>query len=509
MTDALLGWLLRAVLLGFGAWALLALGRWLRQARGDRREAWATRIALAMLGLAAVYAIGHARLLVEREQIEENRMRYARFGDPRLAETNRAETRGWILDCTGQEQQALARYALRDGETERAYPLGEVGANLVGGGRNAGERDYTVERLFAEQLRKPRSILEWGEPHPAGADLRLTLCAAPTRRAWELLRDAGRPGAVVAQEVNTGAVVAYAATGSPEQAPLGIKRYAPPGSVWKLALAALWWDSGGGDPPIPCPSEIRVTPRATIRNSGGRELGTVGGPEGVLVPSCNTGAVWMAQRLRERIGADAVAAGYRRLGFHPYVKDAPSGNEAEFWNTGSAAWARRMSPPPSRLRIGEGTGPAEWAQLAIGQGPVDVTPIGVSRFVQAIGNDGVMLPPTLERERAEDAPEGVRVMKPETARKLQRAMRETVRRGTARSVLPLLEGVPGSLGGKTGTAQVRGAPDDGWFAGLVFDARGRPRYSVVVYLRGGGPGGDAPARIAARLAPFLLAGEGE
>lgn len=505
MIDTLLGWILRAALVLFGAGALIALVRWVRDALRERREAWAIRIALGMLLLAVVYAVGHARMLLNREEIEAGRMRYARFGDPRLAETNRGEVRGWILDCTADETRALARYALRDGEVERVFPLAEAGANLIGGGRDAGERDYTVERLFSEQLRRPRNWREWGEPHPAGTDLRLTLCARPTQRAWQLLQATGRPGAVVAQDVETGAVVAYAATGTPEQAPIGIKRYAPPGSVLKLALAALWWDTGGGDGPIPCPSEIQVTPRATVRNSGGVGYGTVEGPTGMLIPSCNTAAVRMSADLRDRIGADAFAAGYRRFGFHPYMGEAPKGSEDDFWSTDSPDWARRMSPPPSRIRIGEQTGPAEWAQLSIGQGPVDVTPIAISRFVQAIGNDGVMLPPTLEHERIDDVPEGTAVMQPETARKLQNAMREVVNRGTGRSVLPLLEGRPGGLGGKTGTAQVRRAPDDGWFAGLVFDEQGRPQYTVVVYLRGGGPGGAVPTRIAAQMVPALLA----
>ncbi|MDQ3555666.1 MAG: penicillin-binding transpeptidase domain-containing protein, partial [Gemmatimonadota bacterium] len=81
-------------------------------------------------------------------------------------------------------------------------------------------------------------------------------------------------------------------------------------------------------------------------------------------------------------------------------------------------------------------------------------------------------------------------------------------RGTGRAAAAQVRGVPGTLGGKTGTAQVRGAPDDGWFAGLVFDAEGRPRYTVVVYLQGGGPGGRAPAQVAGGVARILLVGEG-
>ena len=70
---------------------------------------------------------------------------------------------------------------MQGGEVRRVYPLGDATANLVGGGREADERDYTVERLFAEELREPASLAEAGELHAAGTDLRLTLCAPATR----------------------------------------------------------------------------------------------------------------------------------------------------------------------------------------------------------------------------------------------------------------------------------------------------------------------------------------
>jgi hypothetical protein len=501
--ETLLVWLTRATLLALGAGAAVALLQWMREMLRERREQWAVRTALAMLLLAVVYAIGHARLLVQEESIEEGRERYARYGDPRLAEIRRAEVRGWIRDCTGEEDGALARYGERDGSIDRVYPLGEAGANLIGGGEGGQERDYTVERLFAERLRQPRSWGERGQLHPAGTDLRLTLCADATARAWRLLRDARRSGAVVMQDVETGGVVAYAATGGPQQAPFGIRRYAPPGSVFKLALAALWWENGLPEGQMPCPSSIEVTSRATISNSGGFSIPSVQVPHEMLVPSCNTTAVAMALQMRERLGASAFVEAYRRYGFTPYEESPPTGTETEFWATSSDRWERRMSPPPARIRISEKTGDAEWAQLSIGQGPVDVTPIHISRFIQAIGNAGVMLPPTLEWEQAEDPPSGTRIMSRETAEKLQAAMRDVVDRGTARSVAGRMSGTEWDLGGKTGTAQVRGAPDDGWFAGLVFGSDGKPRYTVVVYLQGGGPGGRQPAAIAAEMSRFF------
>jgi cell division protein FtsI/penicillin-binding protein 2 len=504
--EAILNWLLRAVFIALGVGAGAWIVQWLRTSWKVVDERWTVRLGVGMLALASLYGAGHVRLLAQRASIEEGRQSYTRFGDPRRTEERRAEVRGWLIDCTGEPAEAFALYRQQRGSVQRTYPIGEAGANFIGGGEDAELRDYTVERLFAPQLRRPMSLREAGQLHPAGTDLRLTLCSDLTAETWRLLRATGRPGGVIVQDVATGAIISYAATGTAEQAPLGIRRYAPPGSVFKLALAAVWWENGLPDNTvIPCPAQIQITPRATISNSGGFSLGTVIGPAGMLVPSCNTSAVWMAQQMREQLGEQAFIDAYRAFGFEPYSTEAPRDTTATFWSTDSRAWARRMTPSPSRIRMSEETGAAEWAQLSIGQGPIDVTVIGVSRFMQAIGNDGVMLRPTIEWERGL-RPEGAeRVMREETARRLQSAMLEVVRSGTARSVAPRIRGTGWTLGGKTGTSQVAGARDDGWFAGLMHDESERPRYSVVVYLQGGGPGGAQPASIAAELTRRIAA----
>jgi cell division protein FtsI/penicillin-binding protein 2 len=142
--------------------------------------------------------------------------------------------------------------------------------------------------------------------------------------------------------------------------------------------------------------------------------------------------------------------------------------------------------------------------MSIGQGPVDVTPIGISRFIAAIGNGGVMLPVTLEADRLDDVPEGHQVMKPGTAARLQGAMLEVVEKGTGVRALPILQGTGWRMGGKTGTADVRrGHVPDGWFAGLMFGPDGRARYSIVVYLQNGGQGGRSAAPVAAMMTRWM------
>jgi cell division protein FtsI/penicillin-binding protein 2 len=510
--DLILNWLLRGVYAALGVGAGLWILHWLQRAWRHGGERWPLRIAAGTCLLVVVYGFGHARLLAHREEIEAARARYTRYGDPRLAEARRAEVRGWIFDCTGKPDDALARYASQDGVVRRSYPLGVAGENLIGGGNDAVARDFTVERLFTDRLRRPENLLEAGQLHPAGTDLALTLCRTPTEEAWELLKQSGKKGAVVVEDVRTGAILAYAATGGPTDAPFGIKRYEAPGSVFKLALSALWWDHDLPDHlPIPCPARIQVSPRASIGNYHGEHFDHVDGPVGMLVPSCNTAAIWMAQYMRDRLGEQAFIDAYRRYGFVPY----PSADEtprdtavSDFWATKNPEWAERMSPPPDRLRISSKTIAHEWALLSIGQGPVDVTVVGITRFIQAIGNGGVMLRPTIEAEvvRERGRGEGERIMKESTARKLQAAMREVARSGTAASASRVLEGLDWTMGGKTGTPEFPGRPDDGWFAGLAFDPDGQPRYAIAVYLQSGGPGGRLPAGIAAQMTRVLAKG---
>jgi peptidoglycan glycosyltransferase len=504
VADTLLNYVLRGVYLLFGVGAVLAILRWLVASTRERREQWAQRISLGMVLLALLYAFGHARLLWNRDEIEAGRMQYARFGDPRLAELNRAEVRGWILDCSGRDDRALARYAVREGEVSRIYPLGEAGANLVGGGDSAEVRDYTVERLFAKRLRQPMRFAERGELHPAGTDLQLTLCAPATLEAHRLLEATGLPGTVIVQDIHNGALLAYAATGTASQAPFGIKRYALPGSVFKLALSAIWWDAGMGDVRMPCPSEIKVSERApAIHNFESHEYGSLEVPREMLVVSCNTQAIMMGMQMHERLGEEAVVDGLKRMGFAVYTEQRPRA-PLDFWNSDNAQWLQRMSPPANRVKVMKRFNAFEWAQMSIGQGPVDVTPIGVSRFVSAIGNGGVMLPVTLEAGRLRDVPEGRRIMKQGTSLKLQQAMLEVVQRGTGVRAIPILQGTGWNLGGKTGTADVRrGHVPDGWFAGLMFGPDGRARYSVVVYLQNGGQGGRSAAPLAAQMTRWM------
>jgi hypothetical protein len=344
----------------------------------------------------------------------------------------------------------------------------------------------------------------FGGPCDVNPSSASTVCEAANRTAAELLARTGVGGAVVVQDVRTGALVSYAAAPGRERE-ADVMSAALPASVWKLLLAALWWDAGLGDRDVPCPARLMVD-GATFTSAGAGDAGPIRAPAEMLVRSCNTAAAGMAVQLRGALGPRALLDGYRRFGLSMVADGdaAPSGPDTAFWAGASADWRKRMSPAPALVRIGEDDAPETWARMALGAARVQVSPLHVSRFLQAVGNDGVMLAPTADRATAERPLDGRRVMQPRTALRLRGAMLDVVERGTASAVRPLLAGSAWRLGGKTGTAPRRGAAKpDGWFAGLVFDPSGAPRYTVVAYLRGGGSGGGEPARVAAGMTRFL------
>jgi beta-lactamase regulating signal transducer with metallopeptidase domain len=349
-------------------------------------------------------------------------------------------------------------------------------------------------------------------PGPGGADTALA-AACPSRRAGDpstlcpaldaavarmLAAQNADGGAVLVQDVATGAVMAYAASGSGDGAPLTAA--AMPGSVWKLVLASLWWESGRGDGEIGCPASVTVGGR-TVRNAVRSTPRRLAGPREMLVYSCNTAAVQMALGLRAALGADEVDARIRRLGFGA---GEPAARDTGFWATRSDAFRSRMSPLAARTGLRAGAPEADWADFALGTRRVAVSPLHVARFIQAIGNGGVMMPPTVDAALAGRSP-GRQVLSPATAARLQEAMREVVTRGTAQAARAELAGSPWRLGGKTGTVPGSSHETDGWFAGLAFDAGGQARYAVVVRLPGRGSGGGAPARLAARIVRMLPA----
>src|SRR4030095_12205977 len=76
----------------------------------------------------------------------------------------------------------------------------------------------------------------------------------------------------------------------------------------------------------------------------------------------------------------------------------------------------------------------------------------------------------------------IRMMAEETAWHLQSATRDTVQRGTAKSIAKTLEDAGWQIGGKTGSGPAmlpKGDLVDGWFEGLIFDTQGKSDLTIA------------------------------
>jgi len=342
----------------------------------------------------------------------------------------------------------------------------------------------------------------------ANALARRVVCVAANKRALEIISAGQLEAFTVVQDVSTGALVAFAAS---RPSNLDINTPVLPLSLSKVLLSASWWDNGQPD------SSFESTKgTADAQNPAYRSRVSV---HEMLVGGSDSAGRQMAVALRRSVGTEAVLRDFKRYGFG---RRADSPRDETFWAELAPTWRARLTPAPAYASLSDEMSDAEWADtLSLGEANMMVTGLHVSRFLQAVGNGGMMLAPVAREElpatsvrnagaSRRQAGSPVRVLQERTALRLQSAMRDAVRRGTAKSLARTLKGTGWHIGGKTGTgpgpAPV-GPQSDGWFAGLIFDPQGQARYTVATFVRRGGLGGGNAARISAELARYIL-GEG-
>jgi penicillin-binding protein 2 len=345
-----------------------------------------------------------------------------------------------------------------------------------------------------------------------GRSLTLTLDLELQQAAERLLRD--KVGAVVALDPRNGDVLAMAS--SPAYNPnLFARRLQPqewqallaapnqplqnravqntysPGSLFKIviALAGL--------------TEKVIDPRDTVYCGGSASFYNhrfrcwrQGGHGRVdftaaLRGSCNVYFYTVGQRL----GIERIARYARLLGLGD-----PSGldlNGEKSGNVPDPRWSERVRRTPWY--------PGETISVAIGQGPLLVTPLQIANLMAVVANGGYKVQPHLVRGAV--PPERHRLP-------IDAAALEVVRRGLQAVVESGTGGnarVPGlDIAGKTGTVQVVAQKtwtrsedlppehrDQAWFASFAPVAE--PRLVVVVFIEHGGMGSQAAAPIAKQL----------
>jgi cell division protein FtsW (lipid II flippase) len=147
----------------------------------------------------------------------------------------------------------------------------------------------------------------------------------------------------------------------------------------------------------------------------------------------------------------------------------------------------QVSSTPQSLR---GTLP----YAGYGQGEVLASPLRMARAVAAIAGNGTIHEAPIVQSGDKIVASSVPWLRGADAAFLRGAMREAVTAGTGRA----LATHPVAIAGKTGTAEVQGAPSHSWFVG--FAPADAPRIAFAVVVENAGYGG----RVAAPLAGDIV-----
>ncbi len=361
-----------------------------------------------------------------------------------------------------------------------------------------------------------------GEDKPiAGHTLRLTIDRDLQQVAYNALKEVFQqrqhPGAAVALDPNTGAVLALVSmpsydlnsmgrdyaklSGDKQYTPLvnraTYSRY-PCGSTFKLVTAAAGMEAAGATRGTAyyCPGFIRRGNRIfhCDKRSGHGRLGMAG----AIGASCDV-YFW---RLAEQIGPGPLADWAHRFGLgQPTGIDLPpSVDKAGYIPT--PQWKRKT-------RRGAWV-PGDLLNMSIGQGMIGVTPLQLANYTAALANGGNLMRPQLVREildASTGTPHVLHTLQPEVRARLglRPETRDTIVEGMERALQPggtaYGSTLPGlTIAGKTGTAEaVVHGKSVSHSVFVCFAPADKPRIAIAVLVEGGGFGADVAAPIARRM----------
>jgi penicillin-binding protein A len=429
------------------------------------------------------------------------------------------------------EQQRIRRGVIRDDN-------GDLLARSVKHGDDTFSRLYPENGLFAHALgysftRYGRAGLEQSRnddlsgttnelgtifdrlsgSDPEGDDVQTTLDPAAQRVAIQGL--AGRKGAVVALDPQTGAIKVMASVPSydpndiakpgaftrlnkDQDAPL-LNRTTqagyPPGSTFKVVTAIAAMDSGEFTPDSTVSGKnLKPISGVPLRNFNNENFGDITLTD-ALTHSVNT--AWAS--VGEKLGKKTMAKYMDRLGFDEQVKvDLPSDERRA---SGEFVDGKLIRPTRGVVDVG---------RMAIGQDKLNVTPLQMAMVASAVANGGKLMEPHLT-DRIVDRDgrtvnriqprEMSQVMSGKAAGEVADMMGKVVEEGTGTAAA--LEGI--SVGGKTGTAEVDRpcGPNQVWF--IAFAPRHDPKVAIAATVEcSSGTGGDTAAPIAKQVMQELL-----
>lgn len=391
------------------------------------------------------------------------------------------------------------------------YEENQVAAHLIG---YLNQSDSTgvsgLEKMFQERLSSSPAVVSMmgngiGEPikgigitekgtgdkvNPSA--LVTTIDANLQKKIEEILNDNDISGAVVVLQVKTGQVLAMAST--PVFDPNHLDSYLtsengelinkavqglyPPGSVFKIVVAAAALESGSisMDDTFDCSGKVNINGVDLICEEKPEGHGTLD-LEQAFAKSCNC---YFAQ-LGKKTGSENIIEMARRMGLgKTTIAGFPDEEAGSF--------------PSESEREYSGL-----SNLSIGQGSLLVTPIQIAKMTNVIANKGVdhNLSVIMSQQNEED--EGQRVLTEATATEVGQMMERVLVDGTAAGSQTHVRAA-----GKTGSAEAGGGENEtvhGWFTGY-FPAE-NPEYTVTVIAENGKTGSSSALPVFEEIVNYL------
>ncbi len=420
-----------------------------------------------------------------------------------------------LAHILGYVAEANEKELEKDPELGMGDLIGKAGIELTMDKRLRGRKGVYDIEVDASGHMVSRELKE--EPR-TGVDLKLALDMDLQKACWDALGE--QAGSVVVMEPETGKLRAMVTApaydnnlfargishkdwdelrNSP-RFPLQnrtIQSVYPPGSVWKLLMAACFLENGiSPNERVNCPGYAKLgnqTFRCWLHSGHGSQ-----NLESALMNSCDVYFYIIA----EKVGINKIEKFARACGFGE--------------KTGIDLPHEKSGLVPSRdwkqKRHKEAWTRGDTYNTSIGQGFTLTTPIQIAVYVGGLLNGGKILKPLLidtdEPEVQLEIP-----ARPETLDRVVYAMQRTASAGTAR-VVGRKDAV---MGGKTGTAQVVKLGkvkrpnselawkerDHAWIA--TWGKKNGRSYVVVVMVEHGGGGSSVAGPVAKKVYDFLFA----
>ncbi|MFJ5777839.1 penicillin-binding transpeptidase domain-containing protein [Streptomyces sp. NPDC093094] len=294
-----------------------------------------------------------------------------------------------------------------------------------------------------------------------------TTISPRAQAAAEKAVTAYKESSVVAVKPSTGEILAVA-NNRADGWNAALEGELAPGSTMKIISSAMLIDNGltTAEGPAPC-SDSAVSDSATFRNLKGMKANENATLAESFARSCNTAFVKFADEIQD---------------------DSLTKEAQEKFGLGRDDWKAGITTFDGSVPVSEGP---DTAAALLGQGKVQMSPLNMASVtataITGTFRQPVIVPQDLDGRRLAEAG-GLRAG---TVNQLRAMMNRTATSGTAAKAMA---GVPGSIGAKTGSAEVDGqATSNSWFTGFRDDV------AAAAMAQQGGHGSDAAGPIVAQV----------